>query len=367
MLREKIGTSEAFFLTVAALIEVGTLTGARDIAIKVGVDTWLVSPLETVTSLGAIYLLTRLAMQFPHLDLVGYSRQLAGRWLAWVLGLIVLIYWVSLAAEVGRVTTDTVKNSLLSRTPDAAVLVSFLLVAAYMAARGIEPLARASVIIVIVALPLTFLLFALVIPRLHLDNFLPILPHGPWPVLKLAVWRISNAEEISLFLILVPFLNEPRQAWRAASYGYLLVMVVVITVITTCQGVLGVELLKYTLIPGLTVTHLAEFAGAFIERISLIFVFLWIILVFPTVAALLWASSYLLGRLLNLPNYRMLAFYQLPVVYYLAQRPTNIFAVKDFFFFLQPLGLVVLVGIPALLSLIAFFHFKRRIKGRGKP
>ncbi|APC08130.1 GerAB/ArcD/ProY family transporter [Neomoorella thermoacetica] len=359
-MRERIGTNEATFLIVAAMIEVGTLKGARNIVEKVGVDTWLVSPLETIFSLGAIYLLTRLVMKFPDLDLVGFSRRLVGKWLAWLLGLIVLVYWVGLTAEVGRVTADTIKSSLLSHTPDAVVLSSYLLVAAYLAGKGLEPLARASIIIVIFTLPITLLLFALVIPRIHLDNFLPILPHGPWPVIKLALWRISNAEEMSLFLILVPFLKDPRQAWRAASYGFLTVMAVVITIITTCQGVLGVDQLKYTLIPGLTVTQLAEFAGAFIERISLIFISVWIILVFPTASALLWASSYLLGRLLNLKDYKMLAFYQLPVVYYLAWRPGNSFEVKRFFFFLQPLGLVVLVGIPSLLYLVALFRCRAR-------
>ncbi|HBT47390.1 MAG TPA: hypothetical protein DEA73_05870 [Peptococcaceae bacterium] len=358
--KERIGTAEAFFLTIAVMIEVGTLIGAKDIVDKVGVDAWLVSPLETLTSLGAIYLITRLAMKFPHLDLAGYSRLLVGKWLAWAVVLVVWAYWIGIASHVARVAVDVVKSSILPRTPMEVVLLSFLLAAAYLAKQGLEPLARACIIIVIVTLPLTLLLFLLVVPRVRLDNFLPFLPQGPWPVVKLALWRISNAEEMSLFLILVPFLHRPQEAWRAASYGFLVVMVVVITVLTTCQGVLGVEKLKYTLVPGLAVTQLAEFAGTFIERISLVFVSMWLILVFPSVSALLWATSYLLGRLFTLKDYRMLAFYQLPLVYYLANRPKDVLEVKSFFFFLQPLGLVVLVGIPVLLYFIALLRFRGR-------
>lgn len=360
--RERIGTPEVFFLTVAAMIEVGTLVGAKDIVDKVGVDTWLVSPLETLTSLGAIYLVTKLAMKFPHLDLLGYSQLLVGKWLGWLLSLPVYVYWLSLSAEVSRVTVDVIKNTLLPRTPMEVILFTLILTAAYLAKQGLEPLARACVIIVIIFLPLIMLLFILVIPRVRLDNFLPFLPQGPWPVLKLALWRISNAEEMSFFLILVPFMQKPKEAWKAASLGYLLVMVVVIIVLTTCQGVLGVDKLKYTLIPGLAVTQLAEFAGTFIERISLLFISLWVIIVFPTVSSLLWASSYLLGRLFNFKDYRMLAFYQLPVVYFLAIYPRSTFDVKRFFFFLQPLGLVVLVAIPVLLLILSFFRFR----GRGE-
>ncbi|QGP90976.1 Spore germination protein YndE [Neomoorella glycerini] len=355
--QERIGTSEAFFLTVAAMIEVGTLIGARDIADQVGVDMWLVSPLETFFSLGAIYILTRLAMKFPRQDFYGFSRQIVGRWLAWPLSSGLLFYWLALTAHVTRVTTDVIKNSLLARTPAEVILLSLLIVAAYLASRGLEPLARASIIIIIVTLPLIMMLFLLVLPHLRFDNFLPILPRGPWPVLRLAFWRISNAEEMSLFLILVPFLQQPWEAWQAASRGYLVVMVVVITVLTTCQGVLGIELLKHSLIPGLSVTQLAEFAGTFIERISLVFISLWIILVFPTVAALLWASAYLAGRLCNLKAYRLLAFYQLPVVYFLARYPGSNLEVKSFFFFLQPLGFAFLLIIPAILYLIAIIRF----------
>ncbi|MGB9859398.1 MAG: GerAB/ArcD/ProY family transporter [Moorellaceae bacterium] len=360
IIKEKIGTAEAFFLVIAAMIEVGTLMGAKDIVDRVGVDAWLVSPLETLTSLGAIYLITRLGMRFPDRDLVSYSHLIVGRWVSWPLVLAVLVYWVSLAARVGRITSEVIKSSLLPRTPAEVVQWTFLLAAAYLASQGLEPLARACIIIVLVTLPLNLILFLLVVPRIRLDNFLPLLPHGPWPVIKLALWRISNAEEMSLFLVLGPFLQKPQEAWRAAGYGYLVVMVVVVTVLTTCQGVLGVEQLRYTVVPGLAVTQLAEFAGTFIERISLVFVSLWVILVFPTASAVLWAASYLLGRLLHLKNYRGLSFGLLPLVYYLAQRPQNWLEVRSFFFFLQPLGLVVLVGIPALLYCTALWRFRGR-------
>ncbi|MBE3571927.1 MAG: GerAB/ArcD/ProY family transporter [Moorella humiferrea] len=364
--REKIGTDEAFFLTVAAMIEVGTLMGARDIAEKVGVDTWLVSPLETMFSLAAVYILTHLAMKFPEDDFFGFSRKIVGRWLAWPLSLGLAFYWLALAAHVARITTDVVKNSLLARTPAEVVLASLLLTAAYLAAKGLEPLARACIIITIVTLPLLMLLFVLVLPHLRLDNFLPIMPRGPLPVLRLAFWRISNAEEMSLFLILVPFMQQPNEVWRAAGKGYLLIMAVVITVLTTCQGVLGAETLKRTVIPGLTVTQLAEFAGTFIERISLLFISLWILLAFPTVTALLWAGAYLAGSsMFKLKDYRPLVFFYLPFVFFLARLPKSNLEVKSFFYFLQPLGFAYLWVIPVFLYIIAVIRFPGRPKEKA--
>lgn len=358
MTREKIGTGEAFFLTVAAMIEVGTLMGARDIAEKVGVDTWLVSPLETLFSLGAIYILTRLAMKFPAEDFFGFSLKIVGRWLAWPLSMGLVFYWVALAAHVARITTDVVKNTMLARTPAEIVLASLLLTAAYLAAKGLEPLARACIIITIITLPLLMLLFLMVLPHLRLDNFLPIMPRGPWPVLKLAFWRISNAEEMSLFLLLVPFMQKPHEAWRAASKGYLLIMVVVITVLTICQGVLGDEILKHTVIPGLTVTQLTEFTGTFIERISLLFISLWIFLAFPSLTALLWAGAYLAGgSMFKLKDYRFLVYVYLPLIFFLARTPKSNLEVKSLFYFLHPLGFAYLCIIPVFLYLIAVLRF----------
>jgi hypothetical protein len=59
----------------------------------------------------------------------------------------------------------------------------------------------------------------------------------------------------------------------------------------------------------------------------------------------------------DLKDYRLLAFYQLPLVYFLARHPGNNLEVKSFFFFLQPLGFAYLLIIPAILYLIASIRF----------
>jgi spore germination protein len=353
---DKISTRETAIFTFSSLIEVGTLMAVRILGQHAGPDAWLSFCLAYVFSLPGIFILIRLGQRFYRHGFVEYSRIIVGTVIGWILSAILVAYWVFLSARILRVAIGVIKMSLLDRTPAGVIAFGFLLLTVYLCWHGIEPLCRMSMLIVISIIPATLILSLAVFGKLKIDNFLPFMAEGPLPVLKAAIIGMGYFGELTFFFFLVPFMKRPERAAKAAFSGSFAMLLYKLYIIILTMGVLGADLVNLRMVPVLTVAEVAEFPGIFVERLSVVFTGLWIILVFPTTCGLLYASATTLSQMFGRKNHRLFLILLVPLIYFISNIPQNTLQAENFFKFLMPYGIVMLTVLPLLLYIIAIIR-----------
>ncbi|MDI3508764.1 MAG: spore germination protein [Clostridiales bacterium] len=350
---DRINAQEAVFFLVATMIEIGSLIDARLLAQESGTDSWLAYLTGYAFALPGILAMAALSRRFYKHGFVQYSRIIVGSWIGGVLSIILAAYWLLVSARTLRYECEITKLTLLDKTPTEVVAFSFLIAAIYIARYGIEPLSRMSLLLGISVLPLILLLFAVVIPKAKLDNLLPFMAGGPIPILKAGVKGIADWEEMSLLFIIVPFLNKPKDVSKGALYASIVVAFIGIFIITLTISAIGANGAKTSIVPSVSALSAAEYPGMFIERLPTIFIGLWLMMVLPTIAGLLWAAALVLSQMLGFTEYKPLIMPLVPIIYIISLIPQNIIGVDKFFRFLIPYGIGILFIIPIILYTLA--------------
>lgn len=353
---DRINTREAFFFIIAVMIEIGTLTGERMLVREVGTDAWLAFSLGYLFTLPAIFIMVKLGQRFYKHGFGEYSRIIAGRVVGWILSAALVIYWLFVSSRVLRGLSDIVRMTLLDRTPVEVIMFSFLIVAIYISWYGIEPLSRVSVLLVITVIPTIVVIFLTTFGQVKIDNLLPFLAQGPLPVLKSGLKEIGDWEEMSFFLIMIPFMNRHEKAIKVALYSSFAVWAFVLFIMVLSIGVLGADFTKLLVAPPITALETITFPGMFIERLGVIFSGLWIMLAFPTLCSLLFAMALVLSQMFDIRKHKHFIIPLAPIVYIISLIPQNTVEVDEFFRFLTPFGIVVLLFIPLLLYIIALIR-----------
>lgn len=350
---DRIDAREAFFFILAAMIEVGTLTDARFLAKEVGADAWLAFPVGYLFALPGIIIMSKLSQRFYKHGFVQYTRFITGPVIGWMLSAALVVYWILACARVLRYFSEITKLTLLDRTPTEVIAFSFLAVTVYIARYGIEPLSRASILLCISVLPAIMIIFATTIPKVKFDNFLPFMTKGPLPLLEVGLKEIGDWEEMSFLLILAPFVYKPKSMTKVAVYSATGVLIFVTYIIFLTIGVIGQEESKVVFMPTISALSGVEFPGTFIERLSSLFVGLWIMIAFPTIASLLWATALVLSQMFGLTEYKPFVMPLVPIIYMISLIPQNTVEIQSIRVFLTLYGIAVLLVIPLVLYIIA--------------
>ena len=350
---DKINTEETTFFIIASTIEVGTLTVSGNLAKEVGPDAWLAFLIGNLFTLIAIFIIVKLAQRFYKHGFAEFSRIIAGPVIGWILSAVLVVYWIAVSARVMRASTDLVRTTLLDRTPIWVIAFSIMLIAVYLCWNGLEPLCRVSLTTVVVILPLITLITLSLLSEVKIDNFLPFLAEGPQKVLKSAIMQLGDIEEMTFMLFLVPFMKKPEKAMKAALFGLYIPVFLAFFSIVTQIGILGVELTKIYLSPGVAVLEELQLPGAFVERLGVAYSGLWIILVFPTICGLLYAIVLTLSQMFGTKSHRPFIIPVVILTYIISIIPGNTLEFEKFFMFLEPYGLIVSFVIPLLLYITA--------------
>jgi len=350
---DKVSAREATFFIIASLIEVGTLNFSRIATREVGSDAWLALIFSNLFVLPAIFIMVKLGQRFYRHGFGEYSRIIAGTAIGWILSAALVVYWLFVSARVLRAVSNVIMLTLLDKTPMEVIGFSFLLVAAYLCWYGIEPLCRISVLICIVVMPTIIIMCLSVINEFKIDNLLPFLTEGPLPVLKFGFKEIGELTEMTFFLFLIPFIDKSGKAMKVALCALLIAFLFIFFVLVLTIGVMGVDIVKFQLLPPITLLESAEFIGIFIERLGVVFTGLWIIMIFPTICGLMFAAALVLSQMFGFKSHRPFIIPLVPLIYIISAIPKGMVETQDFFEFLIPYGIVMLLFVPLLLYIIA--------------
>jgi len=349
----KLNTSEAVIVVLNSVLGAGILTLPRTISKAVGTpDVWisvLMSGL-LVTAIGLM--MVALCRRFPGKTVFEFLPQLTGQWGAYVLGMLIVSYFVVLCSFEIRVMAEITSMYLLKGTPSWVSIMVIMWIGLYMMNGGLKVMIRVFEIMLPITLALFLLVFLLSGRLFELNNLRPVLGEGFMPVLKGIKPSFLSYSGYEVVLITTAFMTTAKAGSRAVIYSVLVTTLIYLVTIVMVIGNLSLEGVHSRTWPTLDMVRSFEIGGFFFERFESFFLVFWLTQIFATYVFKHYFASIGLRELFRLKNVQVIQYVLLPVLYVLSYLPRNLDEtlslgdklgdISIFLFGLMPLMLLIL-------------------------
>lgn len=318
-----------------------------------GHDGWIAVALGLMEGLLIAWIFTALARQFKNKTIIEINSLVYGKILGKCISVLFIWYLFYLGALVLDTYARFFKLEIYPATPKTIGLLLLMLVCASTVGRGIEVLARLSLILT----PIIFLLVTtdtfLLIPHIDLNNLMPILD---MPIGKL-LWASHGAAsfpfgETVAFLMVLAFIDKPKKGPAAVSQGLLIAGFTLIIIVARNAAVLGpmAESFNYQSYLAAQVIDI----GDFLTRVQVLVGINLITAGFIKVSILLYGTVLGLAQVFNLRSYRPII---LPVgILMVILALTNVGNTLEFFDFAKVYPIYTVpfqIGIPLITLVVA--------------
>lgn len=311
---EKISKHQLFCITMMG--QIGS-TNLWALGIKAGQDAWLVILFSMLVSFGFIWVFTELYNNYPSENLAGLSITLLGRVVGYPLALVYALMNLFNVTRNSSEFADLINVTFLQETPRNVIVFIFLASIVYILFLKVETFARLMELILPLFLVLLVSIYIMIAlsGRLDLNQLRPILGKGIMPVIK-ASYPVPINFPFSIVLIkmqLWPYAAQSgfvrKTTFKAVILSGLILSITLIVIVCS----LGTDLAADAAIPFLEVIKLINIADIItnMDAIGVILI-------------------YIGGFIFAITNY-----------FSAAAILSTLFKVKDYRWFLIPLGMIV--------------------------
>ncbi len=262
-------------------------------------QSWIAVILATVVSVMIISIYGKLVSNHPGISLFEINEAVFGTAGGKIMSAVYLFFFLTLTVFNTRDVGSFVHSMVLPTTPLNMIYIAFLIICAYAVKKGADKMTRYGALIFYIYLVLLIALTCLLVPKMQLQNLLPVFTVPLKNILLSAhLLTMLPYAEIFVFLMMAQHVDKPEAIGKALRRGLLIGAMVTLLLVTRGIAVLGGYTL-YTSNPTFNTIRLIEVGDVF-TRMDIINAVLLITLLFFKVSILLYAVVTGVGQLFNI-------------------------------------------------------------------
>ncbi|MCM3652339.1 GerAB/ArcD/ProY family transporter [Metabacillus litoralis] len=274
-------------------------------------DAWLAILLGMCGGIVLFLIYYLLYRQYPTLMLIGYTREIFGKYVGWVVGLLYVVLFLYIASRNVRDFGDLLLSSTMNETPLLAINILMILAICYVLYLGIEVLARTAEVLIVslVFFGLIGNLFIYFSGNVNLQNLQPFLEHG-WKPIIMTAFKLTiffPFGELIAFTMLLPYLNQSKlvkKVWLTALIASGLILSYTLCLNIVVLGVEQVERATFPLLSTISKVNLLDF----IQRLDVLVVFPFLTTMFFKISIFLYCAVIGIADLFKVKNYQQIIF-----------------------------------------------------------
>ncbi|MCM3269757.1 GerAB/ArcD/ProY family transporter [Paenibacillus elgii] len=357
--KDEITSLQASLIVAKSMIGTGILFLPQVMAKEAGTpDGWISVLIGGLLALLFGYIIIKLNGRFPRQTFFEFSQTVFGKAIGAIHIVLLSAYFTISSGYLTRVMGEVIHMYLLDKTPISCIILVFMMVGAYLATGGINPIARFIELFFPMILIILITLIGFSFEEFELDNIRPVLGEGFMPVWKGIASSTFAYSGFEIMLVLSAFMKKPRDAVKSMLTGISIVIPLYTLTVLISIGTLTVEEVRTLTWPTMSVAKDIELPGGFFERFESLFSVLWVISMYATFVPYYYVASLGLGHLFR-RNFRIFIYLLFPVIYIIAIFPKKLNDVLSFGGFLNNFAMFVIAIMP-----IYFWIFvKLRRKG----
>lgn len=270
-----------------------------------GHDAWIAVFIGLVEGLLIAWIFTALAKRFKNKTIIEINSLVYGKFLGKCISFLFIWYLFHLGSMVLNNYSHFFKLEIYHATPEAVGLLLLMLVCASTVGRGIEVLARCSLILVILTILTISSDTLLLIPHFDLNNLMPVLDV---PIGEL-LWAAHGAAsfpfaETVAFLMVLAFIDKSGKGSSAVSRGVLVAGFMLIIVAARNAAVLG-QMASTYIYPSYLAAQVID-VGDVLTRLEVLVAINLITMGFIKISVLFYGTVLGLAQVFDLSSYRLI-------------------------------------------------------------
>ncbi|NIK71736.1 spore germination protein KB [Paenibacillus sp. BK720] len=341
----------SIWLTVSPTIEIA------------GQDAWISFALAGIIGIALTWILIRVSQRHADQTLVEFAQTLFGKWIGKLIGLLYILMWYSVCADILRIFSLFIKQVLFHDTPIWMISALMMTAMIYITWAGsVEAIARFSEMAGPLLLLGILITFVFNIPNLHLSLMLPVFTDtGAMSILKGSFVNASFLGESMMIMMLIPFVANPKNIQRPVLLAICIPSVLAIITAIMVVSTFGVQIGSTLYFPYFSMVRFINYLD-FIQNMDVWIVFIWIFSVFVKLSIYLFINSYGTAQILGVKKWRKLIAFTAPVIFAATLIPANVFGLLDYanFVWIKYIFPIFVVGFP-ILFLLAGMIRKRMV------
>ncbi|QHT60999.1 endospore germination permease [Paenibacillus lycopersici] len=321
------------------------------------------APLVTLLGMGlgyvGLFIITLLGVRFPNQSIIRYSEAIIGRWLAWIGSIAIIAFFAILTSLAAREFGEVVVTSVLKRTPVEVTVIVMLALATLSCRNGIRTFAYMHHFYFPLLLGPGFLIVALSMKNADWINLQPIWGNDPSGMLHGITTVASLFQGSFVMTLIIPAMRRPDRAILASFWGIVIAGGLYVSIVIAAVSVFGPEEIKHLLWPTLELAKATTLPANVLERLDAAFLAVWVMAVFTTLLTTYFLTIRMTTELFRLKDHKAFSSFFMPFVFILALIPKNVFQMYDIIELVGTIGLVITIGYPGLLLIVALIRKKR--------
>lgn len=249
-------------------------------------------------------ILARLHYIFPNKDLVDMLEICFGKYLGKLVGLLYVWFAFHLStlivADLGYVFLTTT----FEETPIIVLNIFGVIFAIYAVKEGVKVMSRWTQMFLPIVLFFSFLLVALLIPNMNINNIRPMLSNGAKPIIEgaISVFGFPFGEIVVFTMFFSNFITR-KSPYKVYSIGLLISGIILLVLGVVYVMVLGVNSASSLYFPAHSVAARINI-GEFVQRIELVIDVVFILATFAKLCICLYATCNGITKIFNYKDYR---------------------------------------------------------------
>lgn len=274
MLKENISLTQLFTIMVNFLLGSAIVLGIGKEAKQ---DVWIAIGIATLIGIGLMYFYYSLNRLLPNKNLFEMMEYCFTRPIAIFMSFGYSTYFFFLSCRVLRDFAELIASAILPVTPIEVIVLTFMVVIAYIVYLGLEVLGRVTEIFTPYLLGLIILLAILLIVsgEIELHNVEPVLGDGLKPVVKTIFPSLISFPfgELVVFTVILSSVTEFKKCKKVSLISVLVAGGLLVLASLLMLFTLGADAMQNANFPLLSAAKRVSI-GNFIERIDAIVVFI---------------------------------------------------------------------------------------------
>ncbi|MCL6548455.1 MAG: spore germination protein [Alicyclobacillus sp.] len=356
---------EAGAVLVSTIIGVGVLALPRFAAEAAGSGAPMVTFCGALLSGIGVVVVTLLGLRFPREHIVLYSERIIGAWPARLMNTLLVFFFAVLTALGAREFSKVVVTAVLERTPIEVTTLTMLLLTALAVRNNMTTFAYIHLFYLPFMLAPGLIIVGLSLKNANSLNLLPVFGNHPDGFFSGVLTVAALFQGSFVMSLVIPYMRHPGKALLASAGGWAVATGLYVLIVIATVAVFGAGEILLLQWPTLDLAKTTLLPGEVLERLDALFLAVWVTAVFTTLYSSYTLVVHGLKNLFRLRDHALWTFAVLPGLFLLAMLPNNLVELYRVIRVVGDLGLILTIGYPALLWMVAGLR-KLRSDGRAE-
>lgn len=361
MNKEQISGRQAVSMLILFLFGSTHVIGTGD---QAKADAWIALILAIVLSIPVMLVYSRVLSAYPGRDFFDILNILFGKALGKAVSIFFIWFPFHLGALVLRNFGEFMTTVGLPDTPKIVPMLMLAMLCALAVKLGIETLAKCAGFFILFVIPMAFISTLLIIPKLNMENILPVLENGYQPVLlgTLSAFTFPFGETV-VFTALFSSLQRGKSVYKVYLTGLFIAGFILLFGTVRNILVLGAEELSAVYFSSYSVIERINI-GNYLQRLEISVSIIFIFSGFVKISVCILAACKGFAKLFGFSDYRFLV---IPVTLLMVNLSyimyENIMEMFEWAFEIYPIyALLFEVILPLLIFAVLEIKMRRNTK-----